>query len=207
MVLRGRLPITTDLDSAPLVSSSAISDTTSSSMNAVFNDNASSCASTIPAPTKLLVDIQEYPAIPSSWEEYLKRQGGNDKLVEGLESVHATSEHIFKAQKEEIQLRRHQISVLKEQRRKYQETLCMTKLTQERELCCSGCGNLAWDPQVCVSSCFVVVLTNILSLEQYVDTRSVLDALIMSDKQLVFLVERGGARSAELISTDLPSHR
>ncbi|KAJ4496509.1 hypothetical protein C8R41DRAFT_866288 [Lentinula lateritia] len=143
-MLRGRRPIVGDPATWVSSTSSAISDTTSLSTNAVSDDNASSCPSAAPTCTELLVDldsIQEFPAIPSGREEYLKRQGGTDKLVEGLESVHATSENIFKAQREEIQLRRHQ---------KYQETLCMTKLTQERELCCPGCENLAWDPRVLI---------------------------------------------------------
>lgn len=117
-MLRGWRPIVGDPATWVSSTSSAISDTTSLSTNAVSDDNASSCPSAAPMRTELLVDldsIQEFPAIPSGREEYLKRQGRTDKLVEGLESMHATSENIFKAQREEIQLRRHQVSVLREQ--------------------------------------------------------------------------------------------
>ncbi|KAJ3916245.1 hypothetical protein F5877DRAFT_69202 [Lentinula edodes] len=131
------------------VSNSALSSTTSST-NTNLNGSASGASTTVfRAKPPIDIDtIREFPMVPSGREEYLKRQGGTDELVKGLDNLHATSESIFRAQKEEILLRRHQINTLKEQCRKYQETLCLNKLNQEREHTCPGCGNLAWEPRV-----------------------------------------------------------
>ncbi|KAJ3907008.1 hypothetical protein F5879DRAFT_920230 [Lentinula edodes] len=150
---------------------------TSSTLNTVFN-HGDALASRSPLPIDIDF-IHEFPTIPTGRDEYLERQGGTDELVEGLDTLHAVSEKIFKAQKEEIQLRRHQISVLKEQCRKYQETICLTKLTLEREHRCPACDNLAWEPQV----------------------------LNCGHTQREVQVARGGAQNAELSFADLLSHR
>ncbi|KAJ4494803.1 hypothetical protein C8J55DRAFT_554427 [Lentinula edodes] len=139
--IRGQRAIT-ETHSATLTYNSH---STSSTLNTVFNDG-DALASRPPLPVDI-DSIHEFPTIPPGRDEYLERQGGTDELVEGLDTLHAASEKIFKAQKEEIQLRRHQITVLKEQCRKYQETICLTKLTQEREHRCPACDNLAWEPQ------------------------------------------------------------
>ncbi|KAH7875039.1 uncharacterized protein C8R40DRAFT_1069555 [Lentinula edodes] len=152
MLIGERHTIMGDMHPATPVSNSAISSTTSSLSNTILNESASA-ASTITSSAKTPIDIDsihEFPMIPSGREEYLKRQGGTDELVKGLDNLHAASESIFKAQKDEILLRKHQINVLKEQCRKYQETLCLNKLNQEREHTCPGCGNLAWEPQVLI---------------------------------------------------------
>ncbi|KAH7873988.1 uncharacterized protein C8R40DRAFT_1070490 [Lentinula edodes] len=94
--------------------------------------------------------IDEFPMIPSGRNEYLKRQrqGGRDELIEHLDALHSASEKIYNDQKEEIQRRRRQISVLKEECSKLQETICLSKLTQEREHWCPGCHDLAWNPHM-----------------------------------------------------------
>ncbi|KAJ3893360.1 hypothetical protein GG344DRAFT_75124 [Lentinula edodes] len=148
-----RLRVMMENHSATLTSNSS----PSSPSSTVSSDSASRDPSIIPAPsarTPVDIDsIHEFPMLPSGREEYLKRQGGTDELVKGLDTLHTASENIFKTQKEEIRSRMHQIRVLKEQCRKYQETICLSKLTQEREHRCPGCENLAWDPQILPSLC------------------------------------------------------
>ncbi|KAJ3901939.1 hypothetical protein F5879DRAFT_991465 [Lentinula edodes] len=140
----------------------------SSPSDTANNDSASSDSSIIPASSaRILVDIDSihgFPMLPSGREEYLERQGRTDELVKGLDTLHAASGKIFRTQKEEICLRRHQISVLKEQSRKYQETICLMKLMQEREHRCPGCENLAWDPQILI--CGHTVCSRCASNEQ-----------------------------------------
>ncbi|KAJ4467614.1 hypothetical protein C8R41DRAFT_871366 [Lentinula lateritia] len=145
-----RLHVMMENHSATLTSNSS----PSSPLSTVSSDSASHDPLIIPAPSaRIPVDIDsihEFPMLPSGREEYLKRQGGTDELVKGLDTLHTASENIFKTQKEEICSRMHQIRVLKEQCRKYQETICLSKLTQEREHRCPGCENLAWDPQILI---------------------------------------------------------